>query len=265
MNRILSAVVFLPIFYFLVRRPPVYFAALIAIACLMGLMELYHFVAGSGLKCRRWVGSVLALAILYTFFEDRWSLAPALAAGVTIIPILSLLGSRHSLEGRLPADAVTVFGALFLAVPLGYLIGLRKLGGELGGDLIFFLFLVVWGGDAAAYYIGSRTGRHPLAPRISPKKTIEGAVAGVLGSILAALLARAWFFPQLRREDCWILGALLALSGILGDLVESMWKRGAGVKDSATLVPGHGGILDRCDSLLFGGPILYYYFLHWMG
>jgi phosphatidate cytidylyltransferase len=215
-------------------------------------------------RCQRWAGSLLALAILYAFFDGGSPLV-ALAAGVMLVPVLSLLTGRRPLAERLPADAMTVFGALFLAVPLGYLIGLRKLGGELGGDLIFFLFLVVWGGDSAAYYIGSLTGRHPLAPRISPKKTIEGAVAGVLGSLLAALLARAWFFPELRREDCWILGALLAVAGIIGDLVESMWKRGAGLKDSATLVPGHGGILDRCDSLLFGGPILYYYFLHWMG
>jgi phosphatidate cytidylyltransferase len=265
MKRILSAVVFVPLFYFLVRWPPVYFTTLIAVACLVGLLELYHLAAARGVRCWRWAGSLLALAILYTFFDERGSLPVALAAGAMLVPILSLLASRRPLEERLPADAVTVFGALFLAVPLGYLIGLRKLGGELGGDLIFFLFLVVWGGDAAAYYIGSMIGRHPLAPTISPKKTIEGAVAGVLGSLLAALLARAWFFPELRQEDCWILGVLLAMAGVLGDLVESMWKRGAGLKDSATLVPGHGGILDRCDSLLFGGPILYYYFLHWMG
>jgi phosphatidate cytidylyltransferase len=264
MKRILSAAVFLPIFYLLVRRPPIYFTLLIALACLLGLLELYHLASLSGTRCNRAAGSALALAVLFTFYDSTWSLPAVIVAGITLIPVLSLLRKRP-FEECLSSDSATVFGALFLSTLLGYLVGLRKLGDELGGDLIFFLFLVVWAGDTAAYYVGSATGRHPLSPRVSPKKTVEGAVAGILGSLGAALLARAWFFDQLRSEDCWILGILLSVSGILGDLVESMWKRGAGAKDSAALVPGHGGILDRCDSLLFGGPILYYYFLHWMG
>jgi phosphatidate cytidylyltransferase len=264
MKRILSAAVFLPIFFLLVRRPPIYFTLLIALACLLGLLELYHLASLGGTRCNRPAGCILALGVLFTFYDSTWSLSSVVVAGITLIPILSLLRKRP-FEECLPSDSVTVFGALFLSTLLGYLVGLRKLGDELGGDLIFFLFLVVWSGDAAAYYVGSATGRHPLSPRVSPKKTVEGAVGGILGSLLAALLARAWFFHQLRTQDCWILGLLLSLCGILGDLVESMWKRGAGAKDSAALVPGHGGILDRCDSLLFGGPILYYYFLHWMG
>jgi len=264
MKRVLSAVVFLPVFYFVVRRPPIYFSVLIAGSCVLALLELYRLAEAQGIRCNGPIGCLLALAVLATFSGFPWSLSGVLVAGVTLVPVLSLLG-RRPLEESLASDAVTVFGALFLSTLLGFMVGLRRLGDELGGDLVFLLFLVVWGGDAAAYSVGSKTGRHPLSPRVSPKKTLEGAVAGFLGSLLAALLARAWFFPQLRPKDCWILGTLLALAGVLGDLVESMWKRGAGAKDSASLVPGHGGILDRCDSLLFGGPILYYYFLHWMG
>jgi len=264
MKRILSAVVFLPVFYLLVRRPPIYFTLLIAAACLLGLLELYRLASLRGVRCNRPAGCVLAMAILLTFYDSAWPLGAVLVTGIMLIPTLSLLG-RRPLEECLFSDSATVFGALFVSILLGYMVGLRKLGDELGGDLIFFLFLVVWAGDAAAYYVGSATGRHFLSPKVSPKKTVEGAVGGVLGSLLAAHLARAWFFPQMGTADCWILGLLLSLSGILGDLVESMWKRGAGAKDSAALVPGHGGILDRCDSLLFGGPILYYYFLHWMG
>jgi len=181
-----------------------------------------------------------------------------------VIPVWSLLG-RRPVEDSLSSDSITFFGAVFLATLLGFLIGLRRLGDELGAKLIFFLFLVVWGGDAAAYYLGRLFGRHPLAPRVSPKKTIEGALGGFLGSWAGAQLARVWFFPEMTPLDGWILGGLLCASGILGDLVESVWKRGAGAKDSATWVIGHGRILDRCDSPLFGGPILYYYFLHWMG
>ncbi|HEU5179271.1 MAG TPA: phosphatidate cytidylyltransferase [Candidatus Polarisedimenticolia bacterium] len=264
MKRVLSAAVFLPVFYFLVRLPPIYFTMLIAAACVVGLLELYRLAALRGVRCHRLAGCLLALAVLYTFFDARWSLAGVVVAGAMAVPSLSLF-SKRGVDGSLPADALTLFGALFLASFLGYQVALRRLGDELGGDLIFLLFLVVWGGDAAAYYVGSLAGRRPLLPKVSPKKTVEGALAGFLGSLAGALIARAWFFPQLRWRDCLILGVGLAAAGILGDLVESMWKRHAGAKDSAALVPGHGGILDRCDSLLFGGPILYYYFLHWMG
>jgi phosphatidate cytidylyltransferase len=183
MKRILSAVVFLPVFYFLVRRSPIYFTLLIAAACLLALLELYRLASLRGIHCNRPAGCALALAVLLTFHESSWSLSAALVAGVTLIPILSLLGKRP-LEECLASDSATVFGALYLSTLLGYLVGLRKLGDELGGDLIFFLFLVVWAGDAAAYYVGSATGRHFLSPRVSPKKTVEGAAGGSAGARL---------------------------------------------------------------------------------
>ncbi len=120
---------------------------------------------------------------------------------------------------------------------------------------------MVWTSDTAAYYIGTTFGRRPLAPRVSPKKTVEGAVGGVMGALLAAFVASVWFYRRLSVLDCVVLGLALGTIGLLGDLVESMLKRGAGMKDSASLVPGHGGILDRVDSLLYAGPVLYYYYL----
>ncbi len=263
MKRILSAVVFLPVFYYLVRLPPVFFGVLMAASCVLALIEFYKIAAGRGIRCHHAAGVLLALAALYSFFDPRLPFAAPAVAGLAAIPVLSLLG-RRPFEESLASDAVTVFGALFLGTLLGYQVALRGLGDEIGGDLVFLLYLVGWGGDAAAYYVGSRLGRHALTPRVSPKKTVEGAAAGIVAGVLAAFLARAWFFPQLRPSDCLLAGTLLGVAGIFGDLVESMWKRGSGIKDSASIVPGHGGILDRCDSLLFGGPILYYYFLIWM-
>ena len=263
MKRVLSAVVFLPAFYFVVRLRPVFFGLLIAAACVLAVLELCQLAAGRGFRCNRVAGVLLALATLYACYDPRLPVAAPLVAGLCAIPVLSLLG-RRPLEESLGSDAVTAFAALFLGTLLGYQLRLRGLGDELGGDLIFLLYLVVWGGDAAAYYVGSFLGKHPLTPRVSPRKTVEGAAAGLAGGIFAAFLARAWFFEQLRPLDCVLAGTLLGVAGILGDLVESMWKRGSGVKDSASLVPGHGGILDRCDSLLFAGPILYYYFFSWM-
>ncbi len=159
-----------------------------------------------------------------------------------------------------------MFIACFVGVFFGYLVGLRMLGsrsggGETGSDLVFLLFFVVWSSDMVAFYVGSYLGRWPLAPHVSPKKTVEGAIGGVVGALLASFVARAWFMHRLTVADCLALGIGLGVVGILGDLVESMLKRGAGVKDSASLVPGHGGVLDRVDSLLYAAPFLYYYHL----
>jgi len=258
MKRILSAVLFLPFFYFVVVFSPPSFAALLLVAGVLGLLEIYHLAAACGLKCNRVLGILVVASTLYAFYEPTFSLASPLLLGVVGIPVWALLKGGKTPEG-LAAMGVTLFGALFLGVLLGYQIELRKVG----HDMVFLLYLVVWTGDTAAYYVGRAFGRHQLSPKISPNKTVEGAVAGLVGSLLAAGVARLWFLPQLQWTDCLAVGFLLAGAGVLGDLVESMWKREAGAKDSASLVPGHGGILDRSDSLLFGGPILYYY-SQWM-
>jgi len=263
MKRILPAVVFLPTFYYIVRLSPPFFGMLVAVAGVLALLELYRLASAQGLRCQRLSGVLMVLGIFYSFFRPDFPLAVPLLAGLAGVPAVSLLGRRR-VEESLGSDAVTVFAALFIGTLFGYQIRLRGLGDELGRELIFFLFLVVWAGDTAAYYIGSALGRRPLSPRVSPRKTVEGAIAGIAASVFAALVARWWFLPRLTVGDSVLVGVLLALTGILGDLVESMWKRGAGAKDSASLVPGHGGILDRSDSLLFGGPILYYYYSFWM-
>ena len=125
--------------------------------------------------------------------------------------------------------------------------------------MIFFLILVTWGGDTGAFVVGKTLGRRKLAPLISPNKTVEGLFGGLLFGTALALLARAWFLPTFTIGDCLALGVVLAGLGAVGDLVESSFKRSAGVKDSGTLIPGHGGILDRVDSLLFAAPTFYYY------
>lgn len=262
MKRILSAVLFLPFFYFVVVFSPASFAGLLLAAGVLGLLEIYRLAAARGLECNRAIGILVVAGVLYSFYEPTFPLTVPLLLGVVGIPVWALLTRGTSSRG-LAAMAVTLFGALFLGVLFGYQIVLRKFGGELGRNLVFLLYLVVWTGDTAAYYLGRALGRHRLSPEISPNKTVEGAVAGVAGSLLAAGGARLWFLPQLTWMDCLAVGFLLAGAGVLGDLVESMWKREAGAKDSASLVPGHGGILDRSDSLLFGAPILYYYSL-WM-
>jgi phosphatidate cytidylyltransferase len=128
-----------------------------------------------------------------------------------------------------------------------------------GPKLVFFLLIVVWVGDAGAYYFGKSFGKHKMSPRISPKKTIEGGVGGVLTAILAAVAIHFTFFPQFPVVHAAIAGIVLSITGVIGDLAESMWKRSADVKDSGTLIPGHGGFLDRFDSVFYTTPILYVY------
>ena len=152
---------------------------------------------------------------------------------------------------------MTLLGVLYLGLTLSTLSMTRLL--PLGEWLIFFLLLVTWASDTGAYLVGTLYGRHRLAPTISPKKTVEGLVGGLIGAIIVGYTARWWFLPELSGLDCLILATLLTITGLWGDLTESAMKRSVGMKDSGRILPGHGGMLDRLDSLLFTAPVFYYY------
>lgn len=162
-----------------------------------------------------------------------------------------LLFSRTPLEETLPGLGILGFGTPYFALPLAGMALLQ----QRDPWLVFLLMAIVWLGDTAAYYAGSRLGRHKMAPTISPKKSWEGAAAGFLTSVAAAAV---WSYFRLGRIDPGVLGisALTAVAAQVGDLVESMIKRGSGVKDSGHLLPGHGGVLDRIDAMLFAAPVL---------
>ena len=266
MKRVLSAVLFLPVFWVIVKKlPPGVYDTLIGAAALVALWEMYRLAAARGFRCHRWLGGGLALLILAAFALPELDLEYALALGLLAIPLATLY--RGGDWGPAVGDiSTTYFVASFVGVLFGFLLRLRDIvelprGEEAGSDLVFLLFFIVWSGDVAAYYVGTYLGERPLAPRVSPRKTVEGAIGGIGGSLIAAFVARAWFMHRLGLTDCLVLGGALGAVGLLGDLVESMLKRGSGVKDSAAIVPGHGGILDRVDSLLYAAPVLYYYYL----
>jgi phosphatidate cytidylyltransferase len=157
----------------------------------------------------------------------------------------------------IPALSVTLLGILYVSWLLSHLVLLRGL--PYGKEFLFYLLLVVWSGDTGAYYVGSYFGTHRLAPVVSPKKTIEGAIGGLIVSLLASCIAKWTFLPLFNYRDCISLGILLAVISQLGDLCESLLKRAVNVKDSGTILPGHGGILDRLDGVMFAAPVLYYY------
>lgn len=258
-RRVYSALVFVPLFYVLVRYlPPLAFFLLVAAASSLALLELYrlHFRedAPPVLLALGLGGGLLLLSGIQWpgLLAERTALLLALAA-----VLLHRLKSTSDLRRSLTDSAVLLFGLLYVPLTLGHLLLTRaRPDGEF---LVFFLILVTWAGDTGAYYVGTAIGRHKLAPVISPNKTVEGLIGGLVLAVAAAFLARAWFLPTFGAGDCLAAGLLLTLAGVAGDLSESVMKRGAGAKDTGGLIPGHGGMLDRLDSLLFTAPAFYYY------
>ena len=177
---------------------------------------------------------------------------------------------RDQVNGAFLSVASTLLGAVYIGWAFGHhLILLRDISvpdiSEAGRGLIFFLLATVWLGDTAAYLFGKQFGRHKLRPTISPGKTIEGTVAGLVFGTLGGLGVWSFFLQDiLSFSHVLILGILLGIVGQLSDLSESVIKRSADVKDSGHLIPGHGGLLDRCDSLIFSAPVLYYYFVYFI-
>jgi phosphatidate cytidylyltransferase len=258
-RRVYAALVFIPLFYLVVRYlPPAAFFVLVLVAAGLALVELYrlHF-HGRPATMALAVGVVNAgLLLTHMQWPDVFPLRSVLAA-IIAATLLFHLVSAYDLNRSLVDVSVLVFGALYIGLTMGHLLLTRAL--PEGTFLIFFVVLVTWAGDAGAYYVGVSMGRTPLAPRISPRKTVEGLIGGCVLAVFIALLARLWFLPSFSFIDAIIMGIILTLAGWVGDLTETMFKRSAGVKDSGGIIPGHGGMLDRLDSLLLTAPTYYYY------
>jgi len=182
--------------------------------------------------------------------------ATTMAIALVVLAFLAAVAplfSRVDFASALGGASATAFGVLLVALPATAMCHLR----EYSPRAVLFLFLIVWGCDSFAYYTGKAFGRRKLAPRVSPNKTWEGTIGGLVGATLIGAAGGTWWLlPELGPVGGAIAGALASSAGQLGDLVESLWKRGAGVKDSGTFLPGHGGFYDRVDSLLFAGPVL---------
>lgn len=224
------------------------------------LLALSEYNNLSMLKIRdRWsdalgiIGGVSVPPLVYIY--GREALFPALIFSVFVFFLYNMTGARDLKEAAFDI-AFKAFGIIYIAIPLSYLVLLRNLVS--GQWWILFVLVIIWANDTAAYFTGKTMGRHSLCPSISPKKTVEGAIGGLLGGLLAAFFFNRYLMMGLGAGGVLALSIVLGIVGIIGDLSESLLKRSAGVKDSGSLIPGHGGILDRIDSLLFSIPVLYY-------
>ncbi len=212
------------------------------------------------LPSRKSAGRLFALSGAFLplfFFGQAVAFFPAALTGATLGVALFYLFRIDDLKVAAPECALTLAGFLYVPLLLGHLILMRNLSH--GVQLIFLLFLLVMSGDTGAYYVGRSLGRRKLYPLVSPNKSVEGALGGLAGSLLGAVIAGRTFFPELTMGDCFLMALVIGPLGQMGDLFESLLKRSFGVKDSGTIIPGHGGILDRLDSILFAAPALYYY------
>ena len=256
LKRVLSTLVLLPVFVWIVMAGPLWlFGATVVVAGAVGQWEFTGMFERAGVRAFRVLGLVGGTVLTASFalpISERVAFT-AVLLGVLLAMLSRPRGERIAWE---PA-AVTLFGICYVNWLLGYGFWLRDLQG--GDDWVLLLVWVTWMGETAAYVVGSTLGRRKLAPVISPRKTVEGALAQLVVSVVAALVAQPWFFTELGLGRAVAAGFLLGVAGQLGDLVESALKRSVGAKDTGALIPGHGGLLDRLDSLLFNTPALYYY------
>jgi phosphatidate cytidylyltransferase len=296
MKRVLTAVVLVPFVLLLVFRAPLWlFALAVAGIIVLALHEYLNIAEAAELKPffaltyimallpfvlhRGWFGPLNPKVEFSLFFLYGWQDVLMIAAVVFGIPLVF----RKDLKMGLASAATSVFGLIYIAVSLSFLVCMK--GDSLTKPLIIFVLFSVWAGDIAAYYVGRSIGKHKLAPIVSPNKSWEGAIASVIASMVVAVLVfhfreqienlfagRHWLrtyigfplgskppFLQMRWTHVLWIGILTNVAAQFGDLFESALKRGAGVKDSGTLLPGHGGILDRIDALLFAVPVVWYY------
>lgn len=237
------------------RATPVLFCAAVTLITLIALDELYRMALPPQRRLERTLGAACGAALVPFFCLPGGYFTGALAGATLLIATLFLFCYRD-LETVARDCGLVLFGFLYLPLLLGHLALLRSL--PQGREWIFTVMLIVMASDTVAYFVGTAIGRRRLYPAISPKKSVEGALGGLLGGIAGALIAKFLWFEPLPVGAAFAIGVVLGLLGQIGDLFESLLKRSFGVKDSGTIIPGHGGLLDRLDSLLFAFPPAFY-------
>jgi len=258
--RIVSAMILIPAALAVVFfASPNYYLAILGMVGSVCLLEYYQIMRKMGLSGQPWFG-LAGFWFLFVGLKTMFWPFPILCSSLLIAAFLAALWRRAPIRERVLGLMTDLLGVAYLALCLYPAVGVRfGFGERVGLEWTLVLLAVIWAGDTGALFGGKAFGRTPFAPRISPKKTNEGAVAGLLAGLLVAWLLQLFFFSDLPLRHVLMASLLMGMFGQLGDLAESMLKRAADVKESSYLIPGHGGALDRIDSLLFAFPVLYLY------
>ena len=266
--RLLTAAVCLPILIasIVIAKLALLFVLIAAVAMVFALYEFWLLARRQQVKADVAAGYLGAAALLTVFYFNepgKWLDFEMLQAIILVFTMGALAAAMlrgAPFDKMIMSVGATVLGVLYVVLLGGHLVAVRVgFAAVLSRHLLAFFFLVIMSADMAAYYGGTMFGSHKLAPGISPGKTWEGAIAGMMISLLAAALAHFWFFPELPLKFALPLAAVMNILSVVGDLTESALKRSAGAKDTANILPGHGGVLDRLDSLLFNAPVIYYF------
>jgi phosphatidate cytidylyltransferase len=282
--RVLTAIFALPILVLSIVLPVLVpgaeaakwlFVGIAAFAIGAGLFEYFSLTKRLELKGDAAAAYLGAVVLFAAFLLDAPRTMPALMTLITVFLVIFILVRQTfrfqaDFSKMLGGTGVTLLGVIYVAFLGGFIVSLRvgfenPLVANLSSKLLGFFFLVVMGADTGAYYLGKSIGRHKIVPKISPGKSWEGLIGGLLLSGALAAVASYTFFAELPMKFSIPLAAVMTVIGFFGDIAESAMKRGAGAKDAASILPGHGGLLDRLDSLLFNAPILYYFAMFYFG
>ncbi|HEU4640953.1 MAG TPA: phosphatidate cytidylyltransferase [Gemmatimonadaceae bacterium] len=268
--RVLFAVVAIPVVLALVYAGGLALALLLAVAGALGSWEYYRIARAAGYTPLEPAGILVALLLppAVHLYRLGWFDPPVLTlAAVLVLIVFALTIWTRGVDGRpVGAAATTVFGVLYASGMLTFAYGLRyhtyAVGARAGTVLLLYPLALTWISDTAAYFVGRSVGRHKLIPSVSPGKTVEGAVGALVCCAAASWAYARWVLPPLaflgvHAGTAILIGIVLSAAVQLGDLAESLIKREAGVKDSSHLIPGHGGVLDRLDGMLFALPVAY--------
>jgi phosphatidate cytidylyltransferase len=263
MARILSSIILIPLAILaVVYATPVYFLLGIGLIGTFCIYEYFGLTRAMGFKIQPIFGFVVFWILLVALYQQRFPTIILLALVILAVFLSSMWRHRLPVRERALSFMAELTGVLYFSLFLYTAIPIRyDFGSELGLRWTLFLLAVIWAGDIGALWIGKTMGKRPFAPTLSPKKTWEGSLAGLLSGLVAAVAVHRFLFSDLSIWHVLLVSILLGIFGQLGDLAESMLKRAAQIKDSSRLIPGHGGVLDRMDSLLFAFPVLYFYLL----